>query len=97
MTILVSSIAEAELAEALEYYEGESPGLGAELLREYEAALKRIRMQPQAWRKIGPNCRRSLLRRFPYGIVYSASANQITITAFMALKRDPGRWEDRVE
>lgn len=69
MKLQVSSIAEAEIAEALDYYEGQSPGLGADLLGEHEAALKRITKQPEAWRRIGPNTRRCLLRRFPYGIV----------------------------
>lgn len=79
------------------YYERHSPGLGADLLGEYESALKRITTQPEAWRKIGVNSRRCLLRRFPYGVVYSATPDQITVTAFMALKRDPGRWEDRID
>ena len=97
MRIQVSSVAEAEITAALEYYESESPGLGADLLSEYEMALSRIRMQPEAWRRIGSNSRRCLLRRFPYGIVYSSTPSQITITAFMALRRDPNRWEDRID
>lgn len=65
MNCQVSSVAEAEIAEALDYYEQKSPGLGVELLLEYEAAVRRIVTHPEAWRRIARNSRRCLLRRFP--------------------------------
>jgi plasmid stabilization system protein ParE len=96
MRLRVSSIAEAEIAEALLYYDQQSSGLGAELLLEYDAAVKRITTQPEAWRQIGPNSRRCLLRRFPYGVVYSVERDNVIVTAVMALRRDPNHWDDRI-
>ena len=96
MNLRVASAAETEIAEALRYYEQQSPGLGRELLIEYEAALRRIIDHPEAWRRIGPNSRRCLIRRFPYGIVYARESNAIVVTAFMALRRNPRRWDERI-
>jgi toxin ParE1/3/4 len=41
--------AEAELSEALDYYERQRAGLGGEFRREFEAALQRVRENPQAY------------------------------------------------
>jgi toxin ParE1/3/4 len=97
MNLRITSIAEAEIAEALRYYEQQSPGLGVELFWEYEAAVRRVVAHPEAWRRIGPNSRRCLLRRFPYGIVYGRKGEQLVVTAFMALRRDPDHWSDRIQ
>jgi len=96
MKLRVSSVAEGEITAALRYYEQQSPGLGAELLLEYESAVRRVVTHPEAWRRIGPNSRRCLLRRFPYGVVYGREGDELVVTAFMALRRDPDRWNDRI-
>ncbi len=100
MNLRVSSIAEAEITAALRYYEEQSPGLGAELLLEYEAAaaaaVRRVVTHPEAWRRIGPNSRRCLSRRFPYGVVYGREGDEVVVTAFMALRRDPDHWSGRI-
>jgi plasmid stabilization system protein ParE len=97
MNLRIASAAESEIAEALSYYERQSPGLGCDLLTEFEAAARRIIDHPEAWRRIGPNSRRCLLRRFPYGIVYAIQGDIITMTAFMALRRDPQHWDERID
>jgi len=39
--------------------------------------------------------RRSLVKRFPYGVLYSKENNGILILAVMNLHREPGYWETR--
>ena len=96
MKIRTASVVESELVAAFRYYEEQVPGLGTEFLYEYDAAINRCALHPSAWSKIGPNTRRILLRRFPYGILYVLHEDEIIVTALMALKSDPERWCDRI-
>ena len=65
--------AEAELNEAVEYYEGVEPRLGYEFALEAHAAVHRAVAYPQAWPALEGEVRRSLLKRFPYGVLWGAS------------------------
>ncbi|WP_148862720.1 type II toxin-antitoxin system RelE/ParE family toxin [Marinobacter fonticola] len=62
--------AEAELNEATDYYESIQPGLGMGLAEEVEKAIIRAVKFPQAWSYIRKPIRRSLVKRFPYGVLY---------------------------
>lgn len=98
MKVSITSVAESEITEAITYYETCSPGLGAEFLFELEQALQRIEHHPNAWHLIGPNTRRCLLRRFPYGAIYSETGHDsLLMTGLMALRMDPLRWQERIE
>ena len=96
MTYRFLSPAERDLAEAVDYYEAQVPGLGLEFLDEVERTVKRIIMQPEAWMSISENHRRCRTRRFPYGLIYSLDKNEIIIAAVMCLRRHPDSWKDRV-
>ena len=78
-----------DLANAVQYYETECPGLGTDFLSEYERTISRIRHFPEAWSPINANLRRCLLRRFPYAVFYSKEGNMIVISAVSDLRRDP--------
>ncbi len=49
MTYRFLSPAQRDLAEAVDYYEGASPGLGLEFLDEIERTVSRILLNPEAW------------------------------------------------
>ena len=98
MTIQIVSVAEIEITEAIDYYESCSAGLGSDFLNELEDSLDRIARHPLAWHQITQNTRRCLLRRFPYALLYCRiSPDSILVTALMALKMDPTRWQDRID
>lgn len=88
-------LAERELNDAALYYESESPGLGAIFLDEIERIMEAIAKDPSAGIKVRGQVRRRILRRFPYGILYSAKADGIRILAIMHLKRRPMYWVGR--
>ena len=88
-------LAERELNDAALYYERERPGLGTIFLNEVEHYIQAIVQNPNAGVKIRGIVRRRLLRRFPYGILYSVNAENIRILAIMNLKRRPTYWADR--
>jgi hypothetical protein len=53
---------------------------------------------PEAWALLNKDARGTLVRRFPYGVLYSIEENEekeIYILAVMNLHRDPDYWKDR--
>lgn len=90
------SCAEQEFAEAVEYYEGECPGLGREFEAEVKAALRRMAAFPNAWPVLSQRTRRCIVGRFSFGILYQIRADDILVVAIMHLSRDPKRWQDRL-
>ena len=66
----ILSIAAKDLANAMEYYETKSVGLGGDFLDEYERTISRICKFPEAWASVSTNQRRCLCVVFlmPYFI-----------------------------
>jgi len=88
--------AELEFTEAIDYYEDKEIGFGSDFAVEVYSAIERITARPKAWPIIEEDIRRSLVRRFPYGILYSEGKEEIFIVAVMHLHRDPGYWKHRI-
>jgi len=87
--------AEIEFNNAINYYEGVELGLGYDSAIEAYSTIKRTVSLPKAWSIIDGDIRRSLVKRFPYGILYSEENNGIHIVAVMHLHRFPDYWKHR--
>lgn len=87
--------AEAELNDAVDYYERCQEGLGLEFAKEVEATIRSICAFPHAWTPLSVNTRRCLMKRFPYGIVFQNKGDEIIVVAVMHLTRKPGYWSER--
>jgi plasmid stabilization system protein ParE len=94
--ILFRPEAEAELREAVDWYESRGKGLGAEFLRALDAAIAGIDRYPLASPLVFGDCRRAVLRKFPYTVIYTAREDKILILACMHGRRDPHNWRTRV-
>ena len=88
--------AEAELAEAVAYYNEQSEGLCYEFAAEVKLTLARIIQFPDAWAKLSPRTRRCRTKRFPYGLVYQVRGDLLLIVAVMHLRRHPDFWKSRL-
>ena len=88
--------AEKELFEAIDHYEEVESGLGHDFAMEVLSAIGRAVDFPKAWPALEGEIRRSLVRRFPYGVLYSEEDDGILIVAVMHLSREPGYWKHRV-
>ena len=96
MKIVLDQLAQLELDDASEYYEFETPGLGAQFRDEIKHGIRRIREYPGAWAKEKSDVRRYLLHKFPYKILYSIEENYIYIIAIAHYHRRPDYWIDRI-
>ena len=87
--------AETELQESINYYEEIRAGLGYDFAIEIYSAIQRAESMPKSWTLIDENIRRSLVVRFPYGVLYSEANSGIYILAVMNLHRQPDYWKYR--
>jgi plasmid stabilization system protein ParE len=87
--------AELELTLSIDYYESIEPGLGYDFAIEVYDTIARIVEFPKAWTVLDGDVRRSLVKRFPYGVLYNEDAGDILILAVMNLHRAPDYWKHR--
>jgi plasmid stabilization system protein ParE len=97
MKVEVLEPAEAELREAVEYYNLQSEGLGYEFAAEVRRAMSRIVRFPGAWAPLSPRTRRCRTNRFPYGVIYQIREDTILVVAVMHLRRRPDTWRARLK
>jgi plasmid stabilization system protein ParE len=78
MKLRLDPRADAEIREAAAWYERQRVGLGIEFIAAIDAAVQRIRQQPQRYSRLETlpeeeNIRRLLLDRFPYAVIYESA------------------------
>ena len=95
MLATFNELAEAELNDAIGYYETEQAGLGAAFLAEIRRSTAAIVDYPDATPIISGTVRRRLCEKFPYALLYEHQVHQIRILAVMHLKRRPNYWIGR--
>ena len=95
--LIVRPQAADEVAEAHDWYESQSVGLGAEFLRAVDAAFASICRSPRVYPVVRGRTRRLLLRRFPYGVFFyeREAAGEVVIVAVVHGRRHPRHWQSR--
>ncbi len=84
--------AEEELAAACDFYENRRTGYGKRLALEVDSALKAIRRNPKAARKVFRELRRLVISEFPFCIYYWIDPQSIFIVSIFHTSRDPKTW-----
>ena len=87
--------AEADILDAFQWYEAQSPGVGIDFLRCLESSLAAIGSMAQMYGIVFRTIRRALVRRFPYAVFYVYDKKRITVIAVMHASRHPRRWQSR--
>jgi plasmid stabilization system protein ParE len=93
--LIVRPEAEAELAEAFNWYEQKIDGLGSRFLISVDAAINSIQRDPLQYPIIYKNVHRALTRRFPYQIFFIVDDLQIVVIAVFHGMRNPSVWQSR--
>jgi plasmid stabilization system protein ParE len=84
--------AESDLAEAVEFYDGQAVGLGDRLVAEVRAAVAFIELYPDACAVIDQNIRGKVLVRFPHTLLYATDEEEILILAVAHQSQDRLTW-----
>lgn len=88
--------AEEEMTEAALFYEAASSQLGSDFLDDVQRAVNRLREFPQVGEAITSGLRQTLLRRFPFSLVYAIEENVNVVIAVAHHGRRPGYWQSRL-
>ena len=91
----VRPLAQADIDDAVTWYEGQQSGLGSRFLDGLDRVLKRIRETPLQFPSVSVEVRRALLHTFPYAVYFKATEQVIVILAVLHLRRDPRIWPTR--
>lgn len=95
--LIVRPEAEADLAEAYEWYEQQVRGLGAEFLLCVDAVMASIERNAQLYPVVHKGVvRRALTRRFPYGVFFVEGERIISVIGVVHTKRNPRVWQGRL-
>jgi plasmid stabilization system protein ParE len=95
MNVRFLEIARRELDDAFNWYELQTPGLGYQFLDEADKSIRRMACFPNSCVEIGNSLRRSLLSRFPYGLIYGIDGDDVVVVAVAHLHREPRYWIER--
>lgn len=89
MKIKFLSQPQKELAEAIDFYEQQLPGLGPLFSKEIFEAIELIRLYPNGWKLITRQTHKCPLHKFPYMILYGIINNTIIISAIAHQHQHP--------
>ena len=95
--LLITSAAATDLTTAYDWYEEQSPGLGAEFLRAVDAVFATAQRTPELFPPVRGRTRRALLRRFPYGVFFTGAEDDVVVLGVVHSRRHPRVWQSRAE
>lgn len=95
MRVRLTSAAEAELADALDWYAASAPRAARSFLNEFAALTLRLADNAEQFPAVDGEVRRAGFRRFPYGLFFVISAGEVRVFACFHASRDPRRWQER--
>jgi plasmid stabilization system protein ParE len=88
------SAAEADVAEAMRWYDERVPGLGARFLDAFDSTLHSIVQRPKLFQLVHRDTRRALFPRpFPYLVLFTIEEDTVSVYAVVHQARDPERWK----
>ena len=96
MIIRFTPDADAELAEARQWYAHQREDLDIEFMERIDAALLRIVRNPHLYPIVYRTLRRAVVRRFPFAVFYEVTADEIQVVAVFHSRRNPEVWKSRV-
>lgn len=87
--------AEAELDEAIAWYQLQRDGLEREFFEDYLTLENRLEHDPHQFPAILDDIRRANFRRFPYSIFFEQEQAAVFILAVFHQSRNPEEWKKR--
>ena len=97
MKVRLLAEAHAEATEAACWYEDRQVGLGAEFLEALAKRLAEIEEHPDRYPRLETvrtkrDIHRTLVRRFPYNIIYEILSDEVIVLAVAHTSRRPRYW-----
>lgn len=91
------SVAEIEVAEAVNFYDERQPGMARLFLDALREAGEKIRRQPEWWPVVAEPVRGCRVYPFPYRLLYRELPDRIQVVSVYHASRCPGGWQERLK
>jgi|SRR5579872_4318119 len=88
--------ANREYLSSLEWYRERSLAAALDFESEFVEAVLAIAKAPERWPIYLSDCRRYVLRQFPFSIVYHVTGGELFVLAVAHVHRKPGYWAGRL-
>ena len=95
MKITFHPEAEAEFNEAVLWYSKQSLGLDIEFVRCIDEAINRITRNPESFPFTHEQLRKTVIKKFPFIILYESLKDEIRILAVFHIRRNPKQLQHR--
>jgi plasmid stabilization system protein ParE len=95
--IILTPQAEDDLYQSYGWYENKRTGLGRDFITAVDACLHVISRNPQMYQVIYRSYRRSVVRRFPFSIIYGETDSAVIIYAVFDSRQDAEKWRERLQ
>lgn len=92
-----SAAANEDVRTAYHWLEELRPGLGRAFVEELERLTVHIGSHPAMYQRFRGECRRAVLSRFDYAIVYRVLDNAVQVVGVLHCRLDPAVAADRTE
>lgn len=88
--------AQAEVDEAVAYFDAQHAGLGDRFEADLLATVHSVTERPLSGKLIGGRVRKMRFRTFRYNVIYVPDPDEIVIIAVAHHRRRPGYWHSRL-
>lgn len=88
--------AEAEVAEAIAYFDAQRDGLGDRFEQDLIATVHAVTERPLSGKIVHGRVRKARFRTFRYNLIYIPDPDEVVIVAVAHHRRRPGYWRGRL-
>lgn len=85
-----------EARAAVDWYSSRSRLAAVAFVLELDVALAGIAEAPERWPTVSGGCRRYVLHRFPFLVIYREHRAIVEVVAVAHARRRPGYWAERL-
>ena len=89
--------AEADIDHAVDWYEGQLPGLGDSFYSQVARTLDAIEQFPESYQRDFGMVRRAVTQRFPYAVFYRVLPDVVQVVAILDCRLDPSVIRSRID
>lgn len=93
----ISPAADFDIVDSIQWYEAQETGLGRRFEATLESMIELISQNPKKFPKVDGEVRRTIVRRFPFIILFTATDDLISIFAVFHTSRNPMIWRGRID
>lgn len=88
--------AEAEVDEAVAYFDAQRPGLGERFENDLADAVDFVKQHPFSGKRLSQSVRKFGFSTFRYNLIYAVEEHEVVIIAVAHHRRRPGYWYGRL-